>query len=168
MLVRHSLLIRGVAAALVFTAAAVVPSIADEGKTIFGANQQETLKAMKVIAQSLGVKCQDCHLKQGGKLNYKADTEHKKVVRLMKHVLVDSLAQKGSGEIAVQGGHHQIKITAQYAAQGDAPGILLTMLKDDKSYQKKLPLPAAGQPLTCMTCHNGHLHFLAPEAEHSH
>lgn len=123
---------------------------------------------MKGIAQSLGVKCQDCHLKQGGKLNYKADTEHKRMARQMKRVLVDSLVQKGSGEIAVQEGHHQTKITAQYAAQGDAPGIHLTMLKDAKSYQKTLPLPAAGQPLTCMSCHNGQLHFLAPEAEHSH
>ena len=166
-LAKHSF-VRNPALVFLLIAAAVAPGNAQEGKTIFGANQQETLKAMKGIAQSLGVKCQDCHLKQGGKLDYKADTEHKRMARQMKRVLVDSLVQKGSGEIAVQEDHHQTKITAQYVAQGDAAGILLTMAKNDKTFQKKLPLPAAGQPLTCMTCHNGHLHFLAPEAEHSH
>jgi hypothetical protein len=160
--------VQHLALVVLLAAAAVVPANAQEGKTIFGANQQETLKAMKGIAQSLGVKCQDCHLKKGGKLDYKADTEHKRMARQMKQVLVDSLAQKGSGEIAVQEGHHQTKITAQYVAQGDAAGILLTLAKDGKTFQKKLPLPAADQPLTCMSCHNGQLHFLAPETEHSH
>lgn len=168
MLARHSLMLHGAAIALLFSAAAVVPSSADEGKTIFGANQQETLKAMKGIAQSLGVKCEDCHLKKGGKLNYKADTEHKKMARQMKEILVDNLAQKGSGEITFQDDHHQTKITAKYTAQGDAPGIYLTMTKLDQPYQKTLPLPAAGQTLSCMSCHNGQLHFLAPEAEHHH
>lgn len=163
------LVVRGVAITLVLSAAmTVVPSSADEGKTIFGANQQETLKAMKGIAQSLGVKCEDCHLKQGGKLSYKADTERKKVARQMKHVLVDSLIQKGNGEVTFQDGHYQTKITAKYLATGDAPGIYLTMTKFDKPYQKTLPLPTAGQPLTCMNCHNGKAEFLAPEAEPPH
>lgn len=165
---KHSLLIPGVALALLFSAVAVVPSSADKGKTIFGANQQETLKAMKGLAQSLGVKCEDCHLKKGGKLNYEADTEHKKMARQMKHVLVDSLVLKGIGEITFQEGNHQNKITAKYTAQGDAPGIYLTMTKNDQPYQKTLPLPAVGQPLTCLSCHNGQLHFLASEAEHHH
>lgn len=154
--------------ALLIAATTAVAASAQEGKTLFGANQQETLQAMKGLAKSLGVKCEDCHLKKGGKLEYKADTEHKRMTRQMKRVLVDSLVQKGSGEIAVQDEHHQTKITAQYMAQGDAPGIQLTLVKDDKTYQKKLPLPAAGQPLTCMTCHNGQLHFWAPEVEHKH
>jgi len=141
---------------------------AQEGKTIFGANQQETLKAMKGISQALGVKCEACHLKKGGKLDYKADTEHKRMTRQMKQVLVDSLAHKGSGEIAFQDGHHQIKIKAQYVAQGDSAGIQLALAKGDKTYQKKLPLPAAGQTLNCMSCHNGQLHFMAPEVEHHH
>lgn len=123
---------------------------------------------MKGIAQSLGVKCQDCHLKEGGKLNYKADTEHKKIARQMKRILVDSLAQKGSGEIAVLEGHHKTKINALYTAQGEAAGIHLTLAKNDTTYKKTLALPVAGQPLTCMTCHKGQLHFLVPEAEHSH
>jgi hypothetical protein len=156
------------ASLVLILATTAVPGHADEGKTIFGANQQETLKAMKALAQSLGVKCQDCHLKQGGKLDYKAETEHKKVTRQMKQVLVDSLVEKGSGEIAVVDGHHQTKITARYVAQGDAPGIHLTMLKGEKSYQKTQALPAAGQTITCMICHNGQLHFLAPEPEHNH
>lgn len=168
MLARHSLLIHGAATVLFLFFAAAVPSSADKGKTIFGANQQETLKAMKGLAQSLGVKCEDCHLKKGGKLNYEADTEHKKMARQMKHVLVDSLAQKGSAEITFQDGLHQTTIMAKYTVQGDAPGIYLSMNKNDKPYQKTLPLPAVGQPLTCMSCHNGHLHFLAPEAEHHH
>jgi hypothetical protein len=159
---RHLLL------ALLVAATSVAASSAQDGKTLFGANQQETLKAMKGLAQSLGVKCEDCHLKKGGRLNYRADTEHKQMTRQMKLVLVDSLAQKGSGEIAVQEGHHLTKITAQYVTQGDAPGIQLTLLKFEKIYQKTLPLPVAGQPLTCMSCHNGQLHFLAPEAEHHH
>lgn len=159
---------RQVALALFFAATTAVPGSAQEGKTIFGANQQETLKAMKGIAQSLGVKCQDCHLKEGGKLNYKADTEHKRMARQMKQVLVDSLAQKGSGEITIKEDHHQTKIAAQYVAQGETAGIHLVLAKNDTTYKKSLALPAAGQPLTCMTCHNGQLHFLAPEAEHSH
>lgn len=155
--------------ALSLTLFGAVQGSAQEGKTIFGANQQETLKAMKGIAQSLGVKCEDCHLKKGGRLDYKADTEHKRWTRQMKHVLVDNLAQKGRGEIAVQEGHHQTKITAQYVAQGEGAGIQLVLLKEGKTFEKKLPLPAAGQPLTCMSCHNGQLHFLAPKTtEHSH
>ena len=162
----HSFLIRGTALALFVVATTVVPAIAQEGKTIFGANQAETLKSMKSLAQSLGVKCQDCHLKAGGKLNYKADTERKKVVRQMKHMLVDSLAQKGSGEISIPAGSHKTTITALYQTQGDAPGIQLTLAKFDKTYSKTIALPAAGHPLTCMTCHNGQLNFLTPEAGH--
>ncbi len=167
-MIRYHNLGRQLLLALFVAAAAAVAADAQGGKTIFGANQEETLKAMTGLATSLGVKCEDCHLKKGGKLDYKADTEHKKITRQMKQVLVDSLAQKGSGEVAIQEEHHQTKITAQYLIQGDAPGIQLVLVKDGKTFQKKLPLPAAGQSLTCMTCHNGQLHFLAAEAEHSH
>ena len=156
------------AAALFLLATSAVPGLAQEGKTIFGANQAETIKAMKDIAQSLGVKCQDCHLKAGGKLNYKADTEHKKIARQMKHILVDGLAQKGSGEISTSEGSHKTTLTALYQTQGDTPGIQLTLVKLDKTYSKAIALPAAGQPITCKTCHNGQLNFLAPESEHEH
>ena len=60
-----------------FTAITATPGQAQDGKTIFGENKKETFKAMKGIAKSLGVKCLYCHVKEGGKIKYKADTPHK-------------------------------------------------------------------------------------------
>lgn len=161
-------LLRGIWLAVLFTAVAAGPGCPQEGKTLFGANQQETLKAMKEIAKSLGLKCQDCHQKEGGKLNYKADTARKRVARQMKRSMVDSLAQKGSAEILLKEGHHNSKISALYRAQGDSAGIHLTVALEGKTYQKTVPLPAENQPIFCMTCHNGQLEFLTGPAEHRH
>ena len=30
-----------------------------------------------------------------------------------------------------------------------------------RTFSAKIPLPAKGEPITCMTCHNGELHFLS-------
>jgi len=144
------------------------PASAQSGKTIFGEDKKMTFKAMKGIAKSLGVKCLFCHIKEGGKIKYEADSPHKTLARKMKTTFVDSLLIKGEIQIAIEDEGHKTTLKAVYAAAGEAPGIHLTAVdKAGKTFQKTLPLPekdAAGKTiLNCMTCHGGKTHFLTDD-----
>ena len=144
------------------------PAFAQSGKTIFGDDKKMTVNAMKGIAKSLGVKCLFCHVKEGGKIKYDADSPHKILARKMKTAFVDSLVIKGEIEIAFEDEGHKTTLKAVYAAAGKAPGIHLTAVnKTGKTFEKTLPLPekdAAGKTvLNCMTCHGGKTHFLTED-----
>lgn len=145
--------------------AAAVPGYAKDGKTIFGENKKETFKAMKGIAKSLGVKCLHCHVKESGKIKYEIDTPHKEIARQMKHNFVDSLGHKLQVELEIPHEGNTIAVLAKYHAQGDSAGIhLKATTPAEKTYQKEVLLPEKGAAITCMTCHNGQVHFLT-EAE---
>lgn len=134
---------------------------AQEGKTIFGENKKATFKAMKANAKALDVKCVYCHVKEGGKMNYKKETKHKKVGRAMKLGMVDSLALKGEIVVEIPEEEGKIEILAVFQAEGDNVGIHLTAtMPDKKTHQSTLALPKEGESITCMTCHQGKLHFL--------
>jgi cytochrome c553 len=140
---------------------ATAPAFAQDGKTIFGENKKATLKAMKMVAKSLGVKCLHCHVKEGGKILYPKDTPEKEVARSMKTGFVDSLAHQGQIELTLVEDKKKTELTARYVAKGDSAGIYLAgKTADGKVHQKRLPLPPEGQAISCATCHNGKLHFL--------
>ena len=140
---------------------AIAPAYAQDGKTIFGENKKATLKAMKMVAKSLGVKCLHCHVKEGGKILYPKNTPEKEIARSMKTAFVDSLVHKRQIELTLVEDEKKTIITARIVAKGDSAGIYLAAkTADDKVYQKRLPLPPEGQAVNCATCHNGKLHFL--------
>ena len=140
---------------------AIAPAYAQDGKTIFGENKKATLKAMKMVAKSLGVKCLHCHVKEGGKILYPKNTPEKEIARSMKTAFVDSLVHKGQIELTLVEDEKKTTITARIVAKGDSAGIYLAAkTADDKVHQKRLPLPPEGQAVNCATCHNGKLHFL--------
>ncbi len=121
---------------------------------------------MKGIAQSLGVKCLYCHTKEGGKIKYEVNTPHKKLARSMKYSFVDSLVHKGQGQVEIAEEDHKTMVKAIYHAKGDSAGIHLTATTAaGKTLQKTMPLPEEGAGITCMTCHNGKVHFLTEEGE---
>ena len=144
---------------------------AQDGKTIFGDNKKETLKAMKVIVKSIGVAkkgaCLYCHIKEGGKPNSAADSPGKQIARLMKTNFVDKLATDKKVSLELDDDAHKMSIVAEYKAEGDKPGIYLTATTaggDAKTPPKiseaVVALPAKDQTVTCMTCHNKELHFM--------
>ncbi len=148
---------------------------AQDGKTIFGDTKKETLKAMALIVKSIGVskqgKCLYCHIKEGGKPNFPADTQRKQFARLMKTGFVDSLAIKKEVALVIDEEEHETSIVAEYKVGGEKPGIYLSATvspKDaktpPKSFETVLALPAKGETVSCMTCHNKVLHFMT----HSH
>ena len=154
---------------------------AQEGKTIFGDTKIETLKAMRGIVKSLGVKkkggCLYCHVKEKGKMDFTIDTPNKKIVRMMKRGFVDSLAAKGRIELSVaHEGKHPTQLVAEYLAGGDSPGIHLTAVvtsfssdaekkETSKTFSSDVSLPEKGADISCMTCHNGSVHFLTEAHE---
>ena len=139
----------------------IAPAFAQDGKTIFGENKKATLKAMKKVAKSLGVKCLHCHVKEGGKILYPKNTPEKEIARSMKTGFVDSLVHKGRIELTVVEDKKATDLTARYVAKGDSAGIYLAgETADGKMHQKRLPLPPEGQAVNCATCHDGKLHFL--------
>jgi hypothetical protein len=162
-----------------------VPTWGQDGKTIFGDSRTQTLKAMREIVKAVGVKkqggCLFCHVKEKGKMNFTVDTPHKRVVRTMKASFLDSLAAKGHAEVTIDEEEEgKIHITADYRSEGEKPGIHLsaTVTKTvvdlqaggpkpaTSTYSAVLPLPEKGAAVTCMTCHNGELHFLTkPESK---
>ena len=150
------------------------PTSSQDGKTIFGDSRTQTLKAMRNIVKAVGAKkeggCLFCHVKEKGKMNFVIDTPHKRVVRKMKFSFVDSLAAKGHAEITVDEEGEKIHIAADYRVGGDTPGIHLsaTVTKEgegpkpvSQTYSAVVALPEKGAAITCLTCHNGNLHFLA-------
>ena len=144
---------------------------AQDGKTIFGDNKKGTLKAMKAIVKSIGVAkegaCLYCHIKEGGKPNFAADSPRKQIARLMKTNFVDKLASEKNVSVALNDEAHKMNIVAEYKSEGEKPGIYLTATTASadaktplKTYETVVPLPAKGQTVTCMTCHNEELHFM--------
>ena len=131
---------------------------------MFGEDKKATFKAMKGIAKSLGVKCHHCHIKEGGKIKYEADTERKKFARLMKTNLVDSLATKGQVKVEIAEADHKTLVNAVYQVGDDSAAIQLTVAKEGKEYTKSIPLPAKDASISCMTCHGGKVHFMTEEA----
>ena len=139
----------------------IAPALALDGKTIFGENKKATLKAMKKVAKSLGVKCLHCHVKEGGKILYPKNTPEKEIARSMKTGFVDSLVHKGQIELQLVEDEKKTDLTAWFVAKGDSAGIYLAAkTAEGKVHQKRLPLPPEGQAVNCATCHNGKLHFL--------
>ena len=139
----------------------IAPALAQDGKTIFGENKKATLKAMKKVAKSLGVKCLHCHVKEGGKILYPKNTPEKEIARSMKTGFVDSLVHKGQIELQLVEDEKKTDLTARFVAKGDSAGIYLAAkTAEGKVHQKRLSLPPEGQAVNCATCHNGKLHFL--------
>jgi hypothetical protein len=143
------------------------PAVAqEEGKTIWGENKKETLKTMREVSKALGVNCTHCHVKEGGKVVYETNTPNKEIARKMKLNFVDQLAAKGMLEVEYPHDGKTVKIKAVYTAKGEAAGIGLTATTGDgKVHQTRVQLPAEGEALSCLTCHNNQLHFLTHPEE---
>ena len=124
----------------------IAPALAQDGKTIFGENKKATLKAMKKVAKSLGVKCLHCHVKEGGKILYPKNTPEKEIARSMKTGFVDSLVHKGQIELQLVEDEKKTDLTARFVAKGDSAGIYLAAkTAEGKVHQKRLSLPPEGQ-----------------------
>ena len=159
----------------------------EDGKTIFADSRKGTLTAMKGIVKDIGVgkkgSCLFCHVKEGGKTVFPKDTPNKRIVRRMKLGFMDSLAIKGKVELELTESEHKTLIVAEYRAKGKDAGIHLTATlmeehgeengehaeetegaaggHEPRTFYGKVDLPAKGEPITCMTCHGGELHFLS-------
>jgi hypothetical protein len=141
---------------------------AADGSTIFGENRAATLRAMKKVQRSLGIKsCLHCHVKESGKVVYKTDTEHKKIARSMYFAFVDTLNTTGKANLEFADHGKTVKISAVRKAKGEDAGIHLTMVVPGKkegeapqTLKKQVALPAKDQPIECGTCHGGKLHFV--------
>ena len=157
----------------------VPPSTAQKGRTLFGENQVETIKAMKRIVKAIGVKqCTYCHVKRGGKPKFDLETPNKEIARHMKLGFVDSLVSRGKVELSLPQSDSRTGVVAMYVSSGENAGIHLTAttgaaLKEGEelpegvvaqSYKGVVALPGDGEGITCMTCHNRKLQFLtSPE-----
>ena len=132
--------------------------------------------------------CLFCHVKEGGKTVFPKDTPNKRIVRRMKLGFMDSLAIKGKVELELTESEHKTLIVAEYRAEGKDAGIHLTATlmeehgeengqhaggehaeetegaaggHEPRTFYGKVNLPAEGESITCMTCHEGELHFLS-------
>jgi hypothetical protein len=159
----------GLAGVLIWVAAALPnPAAAAEGATIWGDDYRSTVRAMKVVMRSLGLKsCLHCHVKAGGKMDYEAETANKDIARLMKSTFVDSLVAKGQGEVLLEEEGHSNLVSARFVPGGKetAPAILLTVVRSttadssSKTFEGRIELEPEAQ-MSCATCHGGTLHFL--------
>lgn len=152
----------------------VAPVCAQKGKTLFGDNQVETIKAMKKIVKAIGVKqCTYCHVKKGGKPKFDLETPNKEIARHMKQGFVDSLVSQGRVELSLTQSGQKTSVVAVYIPSGQNAGIHLTAttgaaLKEGesrpdssaKSYTGIVALPGEGEGISCLTCHNRKLRFL--------
>lgn len=143
----------------------------DDGRTIWGEDYKSTLRAMKKVQRSLGVKsCLHCHVKKDGKMQYELETDHKKIARNMHFAFVDSLAANGRAQLSFDDHGKPVKVTAVRKAKGDDAGIHVTLVlpaakegETPRTLRKRVDLPAKDQPIECGTCHGGTLHFLSGE-----
>lgn len=141
---------------------------AADGSTIFGENRASTLRAMKKVQRSLGIKsCLHCHVKESGKVKYEIDTANKKIARSMYYAFVDTLATTGKANLEFADDGQIVKISAVRKATGEDAGIHLTVVVPGKkegeapqTLHKKIALPAKDQPIECGTCHGRKLHFV--------
>ena len=143
---------------------------------------------VKAIGVGKKGSCLFCHVKEGGKPVFPKDTPNKRIVRRMKFGFMDSLAIKGKVELELTESEHKTLIVAEYRADGKDAGIHLatTVMEEHRgengenaggenaeetegaaggheprTFYGKVNLPAEGEPITCMTCHRGELHFLS-------
>lgn len=154
-------------AALFVLIAFAFPAMAEEksgakkpGQTIFADNKRASLKVMRDISKSLGVKCTHCHVKEGNKVKYEIDTPNKKSARAMKFGFIDRLIAKG--ESTVEYAHHgkAAKVRAVARVKGEEPGIYLSKIEKGKAVaEKRVELPKKGEILNCNTCHLGAVHI---------
>ena len=188
MSINRSLGARALLAACLGLALSQPVSGEEDGKTIFADSRKGTLSAMKGIVKAIGVgkkgSCLFCHVKEGGKPVFPKDTPNKRIVRRMKFGFMDSLAIKGKVELELTESEHKTLIVAEYRADGKDAGIHLatTVMEEHRgengenageetegaaggheprTFYGKVNLPAEGEPITCMTCHRGELHFLS-------
>jgi hypothetical protein len=143
----------------------------DDGRTIWGDDLRSTLKAMKKVQRSLGVKsCLHCHVKQDGKVKYEIETEHKEIARSMYYAFVDTLANTGKARLEVGHDSTSVLISAVRKLKGEDAGIHLRVVlpaknkgKEPTTLSRRIDLPGKDQPIECGTCHGGKLHFLTQE-----
>lgn len=144
-----------------------------DGATLFGDNRRETLRAMKMVQRSLGLRsCLHCHVKKSGKVQYEVDTPNKVIARQMFHAFVDTLARTGTATLSFA---HAVNDTTTIQRMVSAKrtstqaGDQLSITVTDPapadgqpapSSTKVVAAPAAGEPLMCGTCHDGALHFV--------
>jgi len=62
-------------------------------------NMREWKKKMSGWSRGVGVKCEYCHVKQGRKFDYEADTTMRGVGHYCEEAFVDQLELKGGGEL---------------------------------------------------------------------
>lgn len=149
----------------------VSASADDDGRTIWGDDTASTLRAMKKVQRSLGVKsCLHCHVKESGKVAYKSETEHKKIARKMYFAFVDTLAKTGQARLTFDDHGKTVKVSAVRKATGEDAGIHVTLVlpgekkgEPARTLTKRVDLPAKDQPIECGTCHGGKLHFVNVE-----
>ena len=160
--------LRRLAKAVLFVLIALTfPAMAEEnskakkpGQTIFADNKRASLKVMRDISKSLGVKCTHCHVKEGNKVQYEIDTPNKKSARAMKFGFVDRLATKGESTVEYANGGKTAKVRAVVRTKGEEPGIYLSKIEKGKTTaEKRVELPTKGEMLSCNTCHMGAVHI---------
>jgi hypothetical protein len=136
------------------------------GQTIFADNKRATLKAMRSISRSLGVKCTHCHVKTGKKVKYEIDTPNKETARAMKLRFVDHLATTGESSIEYTHQGETTKVRAVLREKGTEVGLYLTKIEEGKTTaEKRIALPAKGETLNCKTCRMGAVHIFEHTAE---
>ncbi len=160
-------------AILFILVALVFPVTAEEkgedkkpGQTIFAADKRTSLKVMRDISKSLGVKCTHCHVKEGNKVKYEIDTPNKKNARAMKFGFVDRLGSKRESAVEYTHDGKAATVRAVVHAEGAEPGIYLSRLEKGKTTaEKRVELPAKGEILNCNTCHMGAVHIFEHAGE---
>ena len=163
---RISLVLLAAFAIIAFAVPATAQTPKKKGQTIFGVDRKATMKAMRGIAKSLGVKCTFCHVKEGGKVVYSIDTDHKRVARQMKSAFIDSLVAKGTATVSFPEDGKTMTIQAVYKAEGEDAGIHLSaQAGEDPKHEGVVDLPPEGEALSCMTCHGRKVHILTSEEE---
>jgi hypothetical protein len=143
----------------------------EEGRTIWGDDYRSTLRAMKKVQRSLGVKsCLHCHVKQDGKMAYGEETEHKEIARSMYFAFVDTLASTGKAKLTYEDHGQAVTVSAVRKTKGEDAGIHITLMlppakegETPRTLTKRVDLPGKDQPIECGTCHTGTLHFINVE-----
>lgn len=121
---------------------------------------------MQAMSKALGVKCAYCHLKEGNKINYGADTPRKEVARTMKHVFVDRLVSTSDTTLTYLIGDRPVHLRAVYRADSDSAFIDLSRIQGEHTVaQMRVDAPSAGSGLRCETCHAGSTAVLVPVTE---
>ena len=134
--------------------------------TVFGKDKRTTQRAMKAISKALGVKCTYCHLREGNKINYGADTPRKEVARAMKRGFVDLLASANDTTLTYLIEDRPVHLRAVYRITDDGAFIDLSAVEGERTVaRKRIDASSAGPGLQCETCHVGSTAVLVPVTE---